>query len=387
MENCLAQKLLQDSSEAKNVFKTMFHCHKIDSYFERHHIIEILGELLIRVCIDRPEIDKLVEYLCQKLMEISRKHRRSPIKLEFVNAFDEGSKIISQLAACQRLPVIEYSGSKTSLNEIFKDVDKVLKSNLLNEQRVIICNFKEHHGKEEKLLRITRKLDETSQNGFLKPQDAIEIQLSRASLNHRQLRFICEKVLFSNPEKLIKGNWNRRVMIVGRIGSGRTTQGALIANEFGLNLIDCDNLMAQYQQRPSLLSKHRLGFLGFLQEALLNPPCLRNGYVIVSTVISRRYLEILMEKFIYTPNRIIFMHTSPRECHRRLLATKRILQNDAGTPGTNISFNYQMNLYNLHKKEFAEYFKSSRRKKILHVDGNGSVREITEQIIANLIGG
>jgi hypothetical protein len=42
------------------------------------------------------------------------------------------------------------------------------------------------------------------------------------------------------------------------------------------------------------------------------------------------------------------------------LSTKRILQNDFSSPETNNVFNYQMNLYNLHKKEFAEHFTSRR---------------------------
>lgn len=90
-------------------------------------------------------------------MEISRKHHGSPVKLEFVSAFDEGSKIISQLAACQRLPVIEYSESKVRLDEVFKAFDRFLKSNLRVEYRLIIRYFKEQQAKEVEHFKITRE--------------------------------------------------------------------------------------------------------------------------------------------------------------------------------------------------------------------------------------
>jgi len=171
----------------------------------------------------------------------------------------------------------------------------------------------------------------------------------------------------------IPRRWTKRILIVGRIGSGRKAQATLLAAEFGLNLIDLDYLLGEYdgnqqqsqleQQKPSLVAKNRLSFWGFLQERLLLLHCLHNGWVIVSTVISRAALEI---PFLQ-PNRIIFIHTSETECRRRLtqgicLPSSYRFDNinttydgaEGEQRARNVFLNYQMVLYNLHKKEFVE---------------------------------
>lgn len=103
MDFCATQKLLQNSSDSQNVFNTLFYRRKIDSYLEQHHILEIVGELMVRVCIDRP-VD-VVGYLCQTLMEISQKC--DVVKLEFHNSAEDGSKMMKTLSAQHRLPLIE----------------------------------------------------------------------------------------------------------------------------------------------------------------------------------------------------------------------------------------------------------------------------------------
>lgn len=381
MNYCAIQRLLKDSDNSRNVFNTLFYCHKIDSYFEEHHIIEILGELMVRVCIDRPE--NVVDYLCQKLMEISQKFVRNVVKLEFQNSTKEGAMIIRKLSAQHHIPVIECVNCEMSLNEVYGKLDKYLKSNLFQNRRIIICDFKETE-RNDKILRVTRNsINRISQKCLSKPHEAIDFQLSDDLFNHQKMNYIYENICKMKPERLVKGNWNCRAMIVGRMGAGRKTQGAHMAKEFGLNLIDLDYLAIQYQQRQSSSGKTNLGFWGFLQETLLKPNCLKTGYVIVSNVISNGDLEILMEKFIYHPNRIIFLHTSERECLRRLL-TIEIPQNIANSQDRTIFHKYQMNVYHLNKKEFVEYLRSTKNK-ILHVNGNKTIHEIKTLISSNLI--
>lgn len=373
--------LLKDSPASRNVFNTLFYCHQIDSYMERHSIFEILGELMVRVCIDRPE--NVVEYLCQKLIEIAQKYIKNVVKLEFFNSEEEGSKMLKTLSAQHQIPVIECVNREISSSEFHNRIDKFLKSNLLNSKRLIICDFKESN-KNDRTLRITRNTNSTtSQPCFFKPQDSIDIQLTEELFSPCQVNYIYQNICNMKPKSAIKGNWNCRALIVGRVGAGRKTQGELLAREFGLKFIDLDYLVVQYHHQATFSEKTDFGFWGFVQETLLKPNCLDAGYVMVGSVISSSNLEILMEKFIYQPNRIIFLHTSERECWRRL-STKGILQTLANPRNRNVLFNYQMNLYDLHKKEFVEYFRSSRHK-IFHMNGNKAIHEITTLMWANLV--
>lgn len=343
MDFCATQKLLQNSSDSRNVFNTLFYRRKIDSYLEQHHILEIVGELMVRVCIDRP-VD-VVDYLCQTLMEISQKC--DVVKLEFHNSAEDGSKMMKTLSAQHRLPLIECVNLDLDPDELRKRLDKFLKRHSLHNRQLIICDFKDTE-RNEKILRISR----TEATCSSKPQDAIDIQLPSDFLNQQQINYVYASIRQWKPTRIIKANWKLRVLIVGRVGSGRSTQGALMANEFGLKLI---RLEGQHQ-------------LSRLQETILSHS---NGYVVVCNVISKANLQILMEKFIHQPSRIIFLHTSESECRRRCSTMDRD------------KLAYQMMLYDLHKKTFAEYMASTGQR-IFHINGNGSAERIKFMIWSNL---
>lgn len=380
MDYCAIQNLLRDSTSSRNVFHTLFYCRQIESYLEQHHVLEIIGELMVRVCLDRP--DDVIEYLCEKLMEISRKYVRNIVKLEFRNSIDSGAKFIKTLSAQRGLPIIECVNNQPP-DDFCKRLDKFLKRNLLHCHRLIICDFKATTEPEKKSLRIYRD-DATPQECFTSPQDVVDIQLSDDILNQQQIDYIYGNIRSLKPRELIKGDWKHRVLIVGRTGAGKKTQGALIANEFTLKLIDLDYLIVQYQQKPSVSEKHNLGFWGFLQEALLKHDCL-HGYVIVCNVISKANSKILMEKLIFQPNRIMFMHTSESECRRRLSTkgTHPISTQASDAKDDEDILDYQMKLYDLHKKEFVEHL-ASLGHKIVHINGNRSPHEIKTLMWANL---
>lgn len=356
MDFCATQKLLQNSSDSQNVFNTLFYRRKIDSYLEQHHILEIVGELMVRVCIDRP-VD-VVGYLCQTLMEISQKC--DVVKLEFHNSAEDGSKMMKTLSAQHRLPLIECVNVGLDPDELRKRLDKFLKRHSLHNRQLIICDFKDTE-RNEKILRISR----TEATRSSKPQDAIDIQLPSDFLNQQQMNYVYASIRQWKPTRIIKANWKLRVLIVGRVGSGRSTQGALMANEFGLKLIRLE------------IQQHQLSFWGHLQETILKPDALSNGYVIVCNVISKANLQILMEKFAHQPNRIIFLHTSESECRRRCST----MDETRGDEERNLA--YQMKLYDLHKKTFAEYMASTGQQ-IFHIKGNFSVEHIKFMIWSNL---
>lgn len=229
----------------------------------------------------------------------------------------------------------------------------------MHNRQLIICDFKDTE-RNEKILRISR----TEATRSSKPQDAIDIQLPSDFLNQQEINYVYASIRQWKPTRIIKANWKLRVLIVGRVGSGRSTQGALMANEFGLKLL-------------RLEIQHQLSFWGHLQETILKPDALSNGYVIVCNVISKANLQILMEKIVHQPNRIIFLHTSESECRRRCST----MDETSGDEERNLA--YQMKLYDLHKKTFAEYMASTGQQ-IFHIKGDVSVEHIKFMIWSNL---
>lgn len=377
MDYCAIQALLETSGGSRNVFNTLFHCHEIDNYLEKHRIFEILGELMVRVCIDRPE--NVAEYLSLKLTEISR---GNGVKVELHSS--QIGKTVTKLSTAIKLPIMGNVNDTIDLERSRSTLEDALNR---NSSRKVVLSF-EANDESSNFLRILRtsekdeKDEKESQICRSRPSDAIDIQLVDEFFSRHRLNGFLNFIRNPPAQDLIKAKWSQRVMIVGRMGAGRKTQAALLAMEFGLRFIDSDYLMLRYRQHGCLSKKHRLGFWGFLQETLLKPDCLHSGYVIVCNVISNRDLEILMEKFIFGPNRIIFLHTSERECRRRSLA--KVSQLPATHSDRNAVFHYHMNLYDLNKKAFAEYFTRNPNGKIFHVDGGRPVSEIKALVGANL---
>lgn len=382
MDYCAIEALLETFGGSRNVFHTLFHCHEIDGYLEKHRILEILSELMVRVCIDRPE--NVAEYLCLKLTEISS---GGVMRVELHGSQTARAGVVTKLLTQLNLPIIGNVNDAIDVETNRSILEDALNG---NSSRKVVVSF-EASDESSNFLRIVRNwkkdVDEEEKEAQIcrpKPSNAIDIQLTDEFFNRHRLTDFLNFVRNTPAQPLIKAHWSRRVMIVGRMGAGRKTQGVLLAKQFGLRFIDLDYLMVRYRQLASFSKKHRLGFWGFVQETLLKPDCLRSGYVIVCNVISSRDCEILMEKFIFGPNRIIFLHTSEGECRRRLSA--KVSQLPATHTDRNAFLHYHMNLYDLNKEAFAEYFASNPNGKIFHVNGDRAVSEIKALVGANLVG-
>jgi len=388
---CELMNVLKNSSNYQNFYKILFYPLKIDSYMEKHKIYEILGELLVRIGIERPSKNEIIDFMIANLCKLNEHfNKKQPVKIEFYNCTADSIKHLKKLSSKFQIPII-YENSTTSEN-----------------QPKIICDFKDNSS-SDKFMIISSEDDDTDNNNSnqdkshdcnLKLKKAIELKLC-----YNNLKYVIQNARLRKPLKHSRGEWNHRILVVGRVGSGRKTQACQLAKEFGLILIDFDRTIIEYEQQSRDAEKHSIGFWGYIQEILLKPQCLHNGYVIVSNVISRLYLIMFMEKFLHEPNKIIFIHTNENKCRRRILKQKGIYHDNntdvdpsststsqTTTPSlsaceenVNLYLDYQMNLYNLHKKDFLKYFSSTKdlREKIYHVNGNGSVNDIKAWIWAH----
>lgn len=185
----------------------------------------------------------------------------------------------------------------------------------------------------------------------------LESQGSKSS-EAAKLKFGIKTVHPENPLQNSFGKWNHRVLIVGRKGSGRKTQAKLLAQEFGVVFIDMEKQFSTISNIDSLES---------VQHFLLKPECLHNGYVLVSNVLSLKDLAIVMEKFIHRPNLVVFLHTSEVKCRRRISKSF-----------SEMYINHQFMLYDLHKKQFRNFFSKNSNfcEKIFHVNGNKSIKDV-----------
>jgi adenylate kinase family enzyme len=360
MDYCAALNFIKNKSDNQNVFETLFYPIKIDSYMQQHKIFEIICELMIRIGIDRP--NDVVGYMITKLIEISNKFRRNVVTIEFDNCIEDASRMLKKTSCQSRVPIIECT--KANLKEMLKK---------FCNHHLIICDFKNTPSNEKRML-VTTKSSSLSKSIKLK-------------FCEENVKSVINKARFGKTSSALEGEWNRRILIVGRVGSGRKTQASFISQELNAIPIVIDHLRAEYEQQFNMTatSNVELSFWAFVQKTILKPDCLRRGYVIVSNVISRKKLQILMEKFIYPPNQIIFLHASENTCRQRISRLKGICAAAYQSAlDTEAFLRHQMDLYDLHKEEFDDYFAGEKRKMIFHVNANGKIADVTNSIFERL---
>lgn len=375
MDYCAALSIVGNKRNFKNVFSTLFYPIKVDSYFQQHNIFEIIGELMIRIAIDRPS--DTIDYSIRKLLEIASKYKRIVMTIEFANCTEDASRMLKKLSCQSHIPIIECAKEDANWR-------RLLTSSSLGNHHFIICDFKSTTN-DQKRMKIMQK---SSSNECRSPSKVIDVRLCEENLKQ-----VLHDVRLMKPAKVLAGEWNRRIFVVGRVGSGRRTHAALIAQQFGLIFIDFDYMKTEYEQQCSseskTLSNDDLSFWGFAQRTILKPNCLRNGYICTSNVISKEKLQILMEKFIYPPNQIIFLHTNEANCRRRILSLRRRgicapYQAALAHESLEAFLDHQMKVYELHKREFAQYFQGDKRKLILHVDSNGKVDDTKNCLFSHI---
>ena len=383
MDYCAAKTYLKDAPKNHNVFNELFYGEKVKGYTERHYIYEIISEVLIRVGIDQPDKDNVSEYLARKITNFAESFARNKIHLDLQATPEKASLFIRDFAKTFKIPMLQWNGSNEDPIKREHDINKFLKERQFDKKNLIFCDFEMKRGKDS-ILRITRnKSQGFCANNIKSPTDYDVILPSKCNSIHF-LNSIHKNIKNMKPERVTKNNWPLRCMIVGKMGSGRDIQGALIAQEFGLVLIVLDYLLIQYHKKPSLAVKNNIGFLGFLQERLLKPDCINNGWVIISNPWKSDHLKILMERFILKPNHVFFLHTCEQRCRNTIMKNTNssyLFYFDKQEQATFI--NYQMNLYNCHKKEFDKYFYENEQK-LVHIDGNNSVNRIKTLIWAEL---
>ena len=185
----------------------------------------------------------------------------------------------------------------------------------------------------------------------------------------------------SKRETLIKG-WPVRLLIVGRDGSGRKFQAAQVAKEKGLIMLDLDYEFIKYLQSGKMYP-----FPFHLFKRISKHEFQHNGWICVAHPAMIQDLQCLFENLAEQPTKVLFIHTSQKACLRRIDGAIKRHFCHLGDDG-NFTVEHlarQMHLYDLHKKEFVEYFRGRRPiVPILHIDGNQARRKITTLILASI---
>lgn len=205
---------------------------------------------------------------------------------------------------------------------------------------------------------------------------------------------ICHKIrnLMKNidlPEEEKVFGWCLRCVLIGRRGSGRKVQAAILAHVQNLVLINVEDLIQQAAHWDDYLGEIiRRGIkeheyspeavASILLKRLLMPDCLSNGWIIIgypNTIFDMQWL--LSDKFIAAPNKIIFLHTRERVCWRRL--SKKM---DGHLRYENDFIQQEMDYYNLYIRDILAATKGFTG--VIHINGNHSISTVSTNLLSRV---
>ncbi|XP_017856310.1 PREDICTED: adenylate kinase 8 [Drosophila arizonae] len=172
-------------------------------------------------------------------------------------------------------------------------------------------------------------------------------------------------------------NFYHRIVLHGRVGSGRRSLAHVLAQRWNLLILDADTLayhhingQARGRKVPLLqegiekrsVYKISEAIGNIIQKRLLQEDALHRGWILINYPNNRCEARELFETFSVPPNRLIFLQVDEQTARMRLLMRKY-----APCPQDNITYmDYQMQQFRKSEPLLNTYL--SHRREVLYVD-------------------
>lgn len=125
----------------------------------------------------------------------------------------------------------------------------------------------------------------------------------------KNMKMLCERtkkcLTYTERKFFLPAIWFPRIVLIGAIGSGTRSQAALLANQFNLVFVDADDIVNQWcKTYGSTAAVYDIEYLrsSVLYERLMQPDCLRQGYVLIKFPYTVREFKYLISA-ITRPNK------------------------------------------------------------------------------------
>uniref|UniRef100_A0A182NYA1 Uncharacterized protein n=1 Tax=Anopheles dirus TaxID=7168 RepID=A0A182NYA1_9DIPT len=266
----LVDKFLADTGYA---YRTEFFPIELMLYFEKHHIFEILFDLMVILSKDRPL--SIEDYIAKNIFAIAKRY--SQINT-FINIPDEidSEKIISTFQCNeQRCPIIRL---QESLNAKFgmQTVIKRLKRCDLLDKNIIMFGDKSYFSQAKEYFYFHQKFSVTPTTSLQKLQSHVleRVKSLRVDPHHSVIK--CSE----------------RIVLLGRPGCGKHRIAKWLANQLKICLVSVTDLTAYHEREWNSFGKaldcgsqenvHTSELItSIVQHRLMNADCCTSGWILL----------------------------------------------------------------------------------------------------------
>ncbi|XP_055630603.1 uncharacterized protein LOC129771209 isoform X2 [Toxorhynchites rutilus septentrionalis] len=322
MEIFAKNELLRDV----NIYHTVYYPTEVMLYFEKHHIFEIMYDLMI--LLDRKRPDDISAFIAGNIEKIASKYRKINILVKCPPDL-ELEKFLKICYRVHRSPVIRVKHPKS-------------RRRLENLQ----AQLKRFRLENKNLLFIGK--DKNAFETVVTKQFNIRGYVEMRGDGQNSTKTILPAVIdLKNSFKLLERTPNHphvkyieRIAFIGRPGPGKRRQAQLLANRLDLVYVSVKELIDRARSDDNLFKKSlELGLddnvhtpeliATIVQKRLLEPDCLRFGWAMVDFPNTAEDVENLFSLLI-VPQKILHVHTNERLCRRRIVGCKHIERNKEG---------------------------------------------------------
>ncbi|XP_065092561.1 uncharacterized protein LOC135713379 [Ochlerotatus camptorhynchus] len=365
-----------------NVFHTAYYPTELMLYFEKHHIFEILFDLMIMLDQKRP--DNVQEFIAGNINKVADKYRKINISVEFPLNYDL-KKIAKVCSRVHQSPIIAMQ--KPASRKRLKKLAEQLKQFGLERANLIFFGTKgeipEKQISEEfhlnRLIDITKSLKaEQHPNIQTILPIAVDFKNTIKQLSsipgHKQIKYV------------------ERILMTGRPGSGKHLQARLLANRLDLILVSVNDLIKRARSDRNFFKKTLEIGLGdnvhtseliatVVQKRLLEPDCLQFGWVLVDYPNTAEDVENLYHLLI-VPQRVVHLHTDARLCWKR--KRNHILKNNSQSEMKGAMLRAEFDYFDIHHLAMMAALEKQACV-VVDINGNNSTEGVHEDILIKLM--
>ncbi|XP_055600824.1 uncharacterized protein LOC129749774 [Uranotaenia lowii] len=373
-----------------NIFNTTYYPTNVMLYFEKHHIFEIIFDLMVQLLEKLPPNPFM--YFAENLVITAKKYQNTNVAFKCPPDFN-----IEQLAkVCSRVneaPIIEVKNpsSRFCLEKLQEQLErfKLDKKNLIflgPDDRVIKCFLKKRFHlngvmNSENFINAENENAENDLEVLLPLALDIQktVQLLSIRPNHKHVKYV------------------ERIVFIGRPGSGKHRQARLLAERLNLILISVNELINRARTEKNLFEKTlEIGLADnvhtselittIVEKRILQPDCLRIGWILVDFPNTAEDVENLFQLLV-APQVVVNVHTNERLCWKRKTNPSKIQRNWEGNVLDQKFYHSmvraELNFYELNKLE-VEAALERQSCVVFDIDGNNGLEKVHSDIITKL---
>ncbi|XP_041769533.1 uncharacterized protein LOC121592202 isoform X3 [Anopheles merus] len=354
-------------NETRYSYRTVYYPTDLMLYFEKHHMFEIIFDLMIMLQKDRPL--KTEQYIAEHIVEIAKKYNQ-------INTFlslEDNEKTERLLQTFQRndqyYPVIALQDSLAStFLQVLNDKLRHLK---LQDKHIIMIG-------DRKTLTLAKKHFHFHQTLYVKNEKSLQKTYS----------YVTEriKLLQIDPHHSAI-TYGQRIVLLGRPGCGKHRVGKWLAEKLNICL-------AQHQRNYDCFGKALdCGSLGnvhtselitsIVQHRLLQPDCIQNGWILLDFPNTADDITKMFQTMA-VPKIVLVIDADESVCRRRKLSRRKSGQVKADCWQT-MMFETELHFFNISHPRTLFALQKQQSCAVIHIDGNRSYSNIQNLIMDKLM--